>query len=301
MLEKVGQYNDLSPELRKIIEDKVLSFGKVVRFKFDIANENPDPEKKQGQWLWPFLWTLDPVTFNIIDKNETREGKQKVKKIGIVEEANNEKFPGEPSKFRRIRVPERNRGVMSFDLTTIEGQDDVAYLLIHPKLDGGMFSDDSKRKLITLIDEKAAATQQRAERTARKLAMDIAEEMSDKDVIAFADAMSGGNNVEWDSTQDVDVLRNKIEALAENNPEYFNDKVAGKSVEYQALIKQAMNKKIITFDPAEYKFIWEGNKQIISVLSPVGEKNEIEKFAEILQTGGIKMEETYKKIKSLVE
>lgn len=296
-----GAYNDLSPVLKTKLEKQIDSFGKAVRFKFDIANPDPDPEKKAvGTVIYPFLWTLDPIVFNIIDKDENRNEKSKSKKIGIVDDWTNNDKEGLSVKFRRIRVPSVNMGILTFDLTKTEDRENVCYLLLHPKLSGGEFKDEQKRSIITRIDEQSAAIEQRTVRTARKKAMDIAEEMSDKDVINFADAMSGGNNVEWDSTQSLDILRNKIESLAESNPEYFNDKIAGKNVEYQALIKQAMTKKIIAYNPAEYNVIWVGNNQIVATLSPASQKNEIEQLADIFQTGGVKMEETYKKIKSLV-
>jgi len=296
-----GILNDLSPELQKRLEAQIDSFGNVVRFKFDIANPDPDPEKKAtGAVIYPFLWTLDPVVFNIIDKEEKREGKGKSKKIGIVDEWTNNDKEGLSVKYRRIRVPSVNMGIQTYDLTKTEDRENVCYLLIHPKLSGGEFADATKRPIITRIDEQSAATEQRLLRTARKKAMDVAEEMSDKDIIDFCDAMSGGNNVEWDSSQDMGVLRNKVEALAEADPKYFNDKVEGKNVEYQALIKQAMNKKVISFNPAEHNFIWVGNNQVVASLSPASQKNEIEQLADIFQTGGAKMEETYKKVKSLV-
>lgn len=296
-----GIINDLSPALIKKLETQIENFGKSVRFKFDISNPDPDPEKKaQGARIYPFLWTLDPVQFNIIDKDEKREGKSKTKKIGIVDDWTNTEKEGLQVRYRRIRVPSVNFGILSFDLTKTEDIENVCYLLLHPKLSGGEFADPQKNQIITRIDEQGAATEQRALRTARKKAMDVAETMSDKEVIDFCDAMSGGNNIEWDSTQGLDILRNKVEALAEADPKYFNDKVEGKNVEYQALIKQAMNKKVISFNPAEHNFIWVGNSQVVATLSPASQKNEIEQLADIFQTGGAKMEETYKKVKALV-
>ena len=48
-LENFAHYNDLSPKLRQELEDKVASFGKSVRYKFDIAKPNPDPTKYNGE------------------------------------------------------------------------------------------------------------------------------------------------------------------------------------------------------------------------------------------------------------
>lgn len=297
MLEKVGLWNDLSEGLRKKLEDKIASYGKKVRFKFEISNRNPDPEQKQGAMIYPHLWTLDPVTFNILDPDEKRKDAQKIKKIGIVEETNEK---GEPNKFRRIRISEQERGIAIYDLSKIEDIESVMYLLIHPKLKQGLFADKDRRQVISLIDEQAVATEQRNQRIARKKATDIASEMSNQDIINFADAMSGGDKEKWESSQEIDILRNEVEMLAETSPEFFNDLVAGKKIEYQAIVKQAMNKGIISFDPGEYKFSWTSNNQTIAILQPIGNKNEIEKLAEFFQTGGEKTEMIFKKIKALI-
>ncbi|MDB5282689.1 MAG: hypothetical protein JWO06_1764, partial [Bacteroidota bacterium] len=89
MLQQAGRYNDLSPKLVEKINDRLDSFGKKVRYKFEISNEDPHPDNK-GKRIFPFLWTLDPITFTIIDNDEDvtikgRENKQKLKRIGIVE------------------------------------------------------------------------------------------------------------------------------------------------------------------------------------------------------------------------
>ena len=41
LLQQTAHYNDLSPQLRKELEEKIASFGKQVRYKFDISNPNP--------------------------------------------------------------------------------------------------------------------------------------------------------------------------------------------------------------------------------------------------------------------
>lgn len=296
MLQQAGRYNDLSPKLIEKINNKLDSLGRKVRYKFNISNEDPHPDNK-GQRIFPFLWTLDPVTFNIIDNDEDRKDKQKLKRIGIVESL---KENGEPDRFRRIRISERDKGVLVLDMGKTEDREDAFYLELHPKLSGGSFVDKNVMSRIERIDEGALATEQRKIRKDKIKASDVAVNMSDKEIVEFADAMSGGNNVEWDSTQDIGVLRNKVEELAENSPVYFNDLVESKNIEYQAIIKQAMNKGIISFDPADYSFKWTTNNQPIAVLQPAGEKNEVQKLAELFQAGGTKQEALYEKIKNIV-
>lgn len=289
-LEQIAHYNNLSPKLREQLTEKLYSFGKRVRYKFDISKPNPDPLKYNGSIVYPYSYTLDPCVFDILDPYEEK-GKPKSKKIAIVD-GSDEK--GMPNRFKKIKITALDRGVLDLELK--EGSDDwymAMYLELHPKLSNGDFLDSNKTPVFSRIDERRAAENAKIERSARLKALNVAGEMSDKAVLNFADAML------WDSTEDILIIRNKVEELADTNPEFFNDLVAGKTIEYRSTIKQAITKKVIEFDPGEYKFIWAGNKQTITVLSPAGSKTEIEKLADYLQTGGDKADSVYKKIKEL--
>jgi hypothetical protein len=293
MLQKHAHYNDLSPELRKQLEEKVKAFGETVRFKFNISRENPDPEKYNGPILWPSMYVLDPKVFRITDKLEKRPGASNSKEVGLV---NKLKDDGKPESFHSIRVFGRNRGVLVFKPQ--ENVDDfnyVMYLLMHPKLSGGIFQNKNMQPIIELIDEKKEAEAQRERRSHRAKALAVATNMKDEEVKQFADAML------WDSNIDPDALRNQVETLAEEDPKMFNDLIGSKNLEYQALIKQAMDKQVIAYNPAEFKYMWFGNQQVFATLSPVGNKNEVEKLSEWLQTGGKNADEVFGKIKSLVK
>ena len=291
-LEQIAHYNNLSTKLREELVEKLQSLGKRVRYKFDIGNPNPDPQKYNGSMVFPNLYTLDPCIFDILDPYEEK-GKPKSKKIALVS-GTDEK--GIPNKFGRIRVRAAEAGILDLDLTEGgEGWYTAMYLELHPKLLNGKFADTSKHPVVSRIDEVQSASNAKKERTARLKALNVAQDMTDKDVFNFADAML------WDSSEDILILRNKVEELADTNPEFFNDLVSGKTIEYKAAIKKAMNKKVIEFDPAEYKFLWCGNKQTIAMLSPAGDRNEVEKFSEFLQTGGEKADTIYKKIKDLIK
>jgi hypothetical protein len=289
MLEQVAHWNDFSPELRKKIEKELESYGRFVRFKFDIGKTNPDVTKYNGPEVWPFLYTLDPVTYNVTDKDEKRENKSKLKKVGIVSGVDEK---GLPNQFKRVRLKEGQRGQIQFDTEKPEDVEVVVYLMLHPKNNGGLFQNPEQRPVFARVDEAKYATEKRTERTAKIKAQNAAMEMSEKDVRDFADAMM------WVSTDELSVLRNRVEELAENSPVFFNELVEGKNVEYQAAVKKAMDKKIISFDPAEYKYIWCANQQPIVVLTPVADKNEVQRMAEWLMTGG---EPAYKKLKELLK
>jgi hypothetical protein len=293
-LENFAHFNDLSPKLRLELEQKVESFGRRVRYKFDIAKPNPDPEKYNGAFVYPNMYTLDPTKFTLQDIYEDRVDKSKTKNIGLVDDVflND---TGVPERFKKVKIGGSDKAVLTLNLE--DNRDDfymAMYLEMHPKNKDGKFASKTLHHVFSRIDENAAAKEARTERSERLKALNVAQGMSDSELIDFADAM------QWDSALDIEVLRNMTEELADTNPMYFNDFVQGKTIEYQSMIKQAINKGLISFDNSEYKFVWAGNQQTIAVLSPTGQKSNIEKMSEWMQTSGNKGDDFYKKIKALV-
>lgn len=288
-LEPVAHYNNLSAKLREEIEAKIKGFGKSVRYKFEISKPNPDPAKYNGDTVWPNRYTLDPAVWDVTDPYEVA-GKSKSKKIGIIEAVDEN---GKPNRFRKIRVMAPQKGVLILDLENQEDYYTAFALELHPKLIGGKFEDKNAYRVVTRIDENAEAETKRKERTARKKALDAAESMEDADIVNFADAMM------WDSGEPANILRNKVEELAETDPEFFNDLIEKKEIQVRALVKQALDKRIITHDPVENKFMWASNMQLITALPVSLTANHVQQFAEWLVVGGTKAEEVHKKIKEL--
>lgn len=293
MLAQVAHINDLSPVLRKKLEERIESYGKAVTYRFDISHQNPDPEKYNGKIIWPSRYTLDPIVFDIMDQEEARDNKPKLKRIGMVDKTDEK---GIPTSFKRIRVLGQWEGEFKVDLETPEGINDAMYLELHPKVGNGLFPDKKRVPVALRVDLKKDASQNRERRNEKRQAMKIAEGLSNQEVRDFAAAMT------WDEHEDINILRDKIEALAEETPVLFNDLVKDKRMEYQATIKRALDAQIIGFDPVEQRFLWSSNQQVITVLGfSNGERNEVERFADFLMTSGKKGDEVYKKIQSLLK
>lgn len=287
LLEPIGDFNNLSEQLRKELTEKVKSFGKRVRYKFNISNPNPDPSKYNGDVIWPNVYSLDPTVFTIKDYDG------KVKKVALVEQEIQNDRGGKEYRFRKVKVKAGARGILELNLE--DNQDDVytsMLLELHPKLTGGKFLDKQKQQVFSRVDEKAAATEQRSQRSIRKLAMDTAEKMSDEEVVEFADGMT------WDSTEELSVLRNKIEDLAEHSPELFNDKVNDKKIKYQAAIKRALDRKIWQYDPIGGKLTWESTGQVIIVI-PSNDGIPYDGLATWFMTAGGNADKAYNKLISL--
>lgn len=293
MLQKVGIYNDLSKGLLEKLQKRIDGFGSTVRYRFDIERENPDRTFYNGKTIFPQTYTLDPTTFKITDKDDAT-GKPKSVSVAIVKSYEQNDKGGLDIRLGKVRVRASQRGMLRLELDKDEDKEMAMLIELHPKLSGGDFSNPTMHQVITRVDEQAEATIRTDERKLRLKAMRVAEGMSKKELVDFCDAM------QWDSSQKETVLRDLVEDLAENEPQFFNDLVESKDLEYRAAIKQALNKGVIGFDPGEYKIFWGGNKMTITVLTPSGEKSEVEKFADWLISGGEKSDEIFKKIKSLI-
>lgn len=303
MLEQEGIYNDLSQKLRDKLEARINSFGKIVRYKFNLARPNPDPTKYNGAIIYPSQYNLHPVQWKITDNDETEErvkaGKQKVKNIGVIEKAERDERGNMQYRFIGLRVTDIDKGVKIFDMEKEEDRTMVAALELQPKNGNGLFPNPQMIAMFSRVDEGQLAIDERAERSARKKATDAAELMSDFEIVEFADAMATD---EWNSTQDIIFLRNKTEKLAETTPILFNDLIKSEKIKIRAAIKRAINNGILNHNPSEGSISWTStNQQIIALGIGTGEKTDIERFAEWILESGQKGDAAYKKLKSLNE
>lgn len=299
MLEQEGIYNDLSPKLREALEKRIESFGNRVRYKFNLERDNPDPQKYNGAVIYPSLYNLHPVQWKITDTDESRANKQRLKTIGVIKSSEQNDKGKIEYRFEKVQIKDTEKGLKEFDLTDPVQADIVASLELHPKLDGGLFQNQQMVPVFSRIDENKKALEERKERSERKKAMDIAEEMTDADIIEFADGMATD---EWNSSQNPLVLRNKVEKLAETHPFMFNDKVKSKKMEVQATIKRAIDSRILAYNPAEGSIAWASTmQQIVALGMNVGTKTDVERFADWILEAGKKGDDAYKKLKSLVK
>lgn len=294
MLTQVGDFNDLSSALLKKLQERVSSFGKVIKYRFDIEQENPDKTFYNGKTIFPNIYTLDPTVFNITDEEEKRDGKSKFKKVALIKSHEPNGTGGYATQFLKIRIPAAARGILRLQLDTPEAIAMCMLVELHPKLKGGLFADPNRVQVVNRIDDVIEAQQQSQERAEKRKAQNAVSDMDTEALIQFADAFG------FDSSQDPIILRNLAEEQAEIEPATLNNLIANKTYEIRAVVKQAIDREIITYNPAELKFSWTGNKQTIAIVSPAGEESEIVKFSEILYIGGTKMDEAYKKIKQLV-
>lgn len=289
----VFNFNDFSDELRNKLEERVRSFGKTVRYRFSIINTVLDPTTKQEERIWPSVYTLDPTKFTMTDPYEKRANVSKTKTVALIDSVTND---GKAERFQKVRVTEPMRGDLVLYLEERpEDFQKAMFLELHPKNKNGMFPDKSKHQVFHRVDEMALATEQRGIRSARKLAMDTAEKMSDAEIVDFADAML------WDSGLDVNILRNMAEDLSEHDPNFFNDIIADKKTKYLTTIKKCLDNKYISYDPADGKLSFTQTGQPIVTLGSNAADGGWGRYAEWFLTAGSKADAVYKKLDGMLK
>lgn len=288
MLEAQGKYNHLSEKLRADIQKAADRAGRYVKYRFAIARKNPDGERKTGgEYLYPLLYTLTPVTFDIVDPYDKQR-----KKIALVIETNEKDATSD--KFDRIEIKEGWQGVYTLDMNNPNDRDKFAYIELHPKLENGMLRDLQIAPIVSKVDEKQRAETAMRERNVKVDAMFAASNMNPEEVKDFAAAMG------WDEATDIVILKEEICSLAERDPKFFIDFVNDKALEYKAVIKRALDNRIINWIPVENKFVWASNKQAIAVLERMEGGKELERMSEWLlvsKNGG----EIYNKIRGMLK
>lgn len=300
MLSKSGaEVNDLSPELRKIINEAVAKQGKFVIFKFKISKPNPeynfigsaaaidseiDMSKQGPKVLWPAWWDLQPVTYRIIDPGDKRR-----KKIGIVTQEDEE---GNPIGFKRCSLREIDMGRIKLDMDNPDDVEMFMYLFMHPLLTGGMFKDKTQADLIEIVNEIADAKSRGKRRSVKADAMYVANNMTEKEMLDYACAKG------WDEDQDAEILQDLIGSDAENDPDKFKEFMESGNFNYRAEITRAEKSGVVHWLPMENKYTWS-NGQVIVAFGKIDDMDRLKEFSEWLISNK-HGDDIFKRIKTLL-
>jgi len=286
MLEAVKHVNQFSDQFRNELEAKIDKFGKQARYRFYIEHNDPEPGSK-GK-VFPGIWTLPRKTFRITDPYS-----KKMVVVGMVERLNDK---GEPEKYKKVQIEKRSNGLLVLNLDDFDEREKCAFLELHPYHKGTKFGEKG-RGLFVRIDELKNAQETRSKRKLKTDAMFVATNLKDYEVRDFASALG------WDETENLDVLRDKLESFAEGQPEQFTDEFNSATWSWRATIKRALDKQIILHHPAEDKVTFKQSGETIAILPRLENSTDPvnKRLAEFLMHGGDKGEKMYKRIESLVK
>lgn len=287
MLDAQGKFNQLSPQLRKEIEEKATKLGRYIKYRFAIGQMNPDGEEKaDGPIIYPIIYQVTPVTFQVRDPHD-----DKMKLVGLPIEL--KELGAREDSFKRLNIKSSQRGLLTLDMNKADDRDYFAWLELHPKLENGRFRDPELPGLITLIDDVLDAKRNLADRKLRIDVLFVAQNFTAKEDRDFAAAMG------WFEHENPSVLKEKIMELADTNPVFFRDFVDNKQLQYRATLQRAFDGKIIVYSPVESKVTWAAGRQTIAVLERVEDGNLLDRLSDWVLTSKNGLD-VYKKIQSML-
>lgn len=157
----------------------------------------------------------------------------------------------------------------------MQDQEKYMFLMLCNLRKGNEFRDSRYAAKIEYIDVPSESKQSRKRRSLLRSALDIAENLSMKEIKDVVSALN------MNESQEEVLLRDIVEAYAETNPELFIKSYQNPSFLQSAVVKRASDAGIIYWDQRSSKVRWsDANQTTLATLEPEAAKNWVRSFSE---------------------
>jgi hypothetical protein len=255
-------------KINTVRKDKVPKLGakESAQYVLLTGGMQPDPaQAKDTPWIYPTSQRI-PLEDDIMVDGEHH-------KIMVVETYN--KDSANPKKF--IVAGLANNGMFSLHGSQPSEVEIYEFL----ELCNANASNPNRNPAVTpifrRIDKVKDAKQATASIDALTEALVFTKSMTEEDMRQFAASMG------WNENVDMGILESQVKTFAKSEPEKFLRLIMDEGVRVQAILKKAIDKELITWDAAQYKFHW-ANGNIIATLDRVAGKSNLQLMAEWVLT-----------------
>jgi hypothetical protein len=169
-----------------------------------------------------------------------------------------------------------------------------SYLMLSNYRKNNENRNGDQEAIYELIDTKAQAAKKREDRSKRLEALQFAANMTGEEVVETIASMGLNEN------QDIQVLRDRLEAFAEEDPESFLKIVSNKNKAMKANVKKALDQGVLVFDRPQNAFKWAVNEEIITTVPRSTGTGHLDGFVGFL-LGSKKGEKVYDEIVKLLK
>lgn len=248
-MKKSKFYNDVSPEL---LAKTKLKKDEIVVYRVSGIGPNPmDPTKlaipaSKNVPVTDQIW--DPVKEEFVD----------IALVKSVDAASGE------HKFHEVYFWGNQGGILMLRGGSAADQEIHSYLTLCNYNGSNPNRDQNKEIVFELVDESTTAEKDRKTRNQKREALNIAAELSPDDVKIYVAALGA------DDTRKIEVLRNELEILADNDPQGFLDLVGNKQSTMKAVINRALSKGTIVFNVEQSRYEWPNKEAILTVSRTTG-------------------------------
>lgn len=250
-MKKTELYNNLPKEL---IDKTKLRPGETVSYKLVGIGANPmDPSRM----AIPSLKNVPSVDQIWDSATETYVDIAPVRSVD----------PDGKHNFHSIYFYGSSGGIMVLHGGRAVDQEIHSYLSLCNYNKSNQGRDTSKEAIFELVDETVKSETERRSRNIKREALNAAADLNPEDVRDYIASMG------LDDTGKIDVLRNKLEEMADKTPQQFMELINNKQAIMKASVNRAISKGVILFNAEQSRFMWPNGEVILTVSRTTGGNN----------------------------
>jgi hypothetical protein len=250
-MKKTDLYNNLPKEL---IDKTKLRPGEIVSYKLVGIGANPmDPSRM----AIPSLRNVPSIDQIWEPSTETYVDIAPVKSVD----------PSGKHIFHKIYFYGVSGGILVLHGGRAVDQEIHSYLSLCNYNKSNQGRDTSKEAIFELVDEAVKSETERRSRNIKREALNAAADLNPEDVRDYIASMG------LDDTGKIDVLRNKLEEMADKTPQQFMELINNKQAIMKASVNRAISKGVILFNAEQSRFMWPNGEVILTVSRTTGGNN----------------------------
>jgi len=245
--------------------------GGYVKFRMLNGTKNPNPDAIKGKNDIRYPYVQLPLRAKIKDPEtsypveighvlEVEASGKAVKRHGVLE------------------VPQENRGFFVIHENIIEEIEKLPAILLMNECADNPFRDESVTPLYEIVDEVANAKLRTSKRNLKNDMMEYIALMDQEERRELYAAMGG------DYDADPFVIEDALQESCEADPEKFKALVYNKEKSIRAIVKRALDKNVITYNPQTCQYSFTKSKENIFTHERKEGVEPIQLFAQFINS-----------------
>lgn len=264
---KDNNVNQIGSTAIGYLKNYPLERGKTIKFRLLRKKVNPDPQKREGAFLYPNISLRTQYWIN-----DKENGPVEVAAIHSINRDNS-------FRIKKYSVDgSNNQGIFTLYGDNVEDQKIFPYLMLSPENRYSPFYNTGEEALYEIIDEIGEAKKSVNRVGVLLKCLQAISHMELEELRLYNTAFGG-------STYDAkEVMMNRLNELATKDPIDFFKVVDEPIIKIKALIKQATELNVIQYEAQQHKYLWVVSQETIATLDRIAGNEPIDLFAEWLHT-----------------
>lgn len=266
--------NNISDEIKQYLEDRQLKPGEEAKYRLLNGTKNTDKERRDGEILYPSSVGI-PLTDKIYDPGANK-GKGGLVTIGVIREVDRDGNV----QFKKLYVtPRKNEGTFSLRGNVVADLEMYEVIELLSKNKSNKFRAEGSDELFERVDEGLEAQARSRRRNILRDSLNAIQKWT------YEEARIIGAAYNIPSTLPHDVIKDRLETIAEKDPVSFYKTIDNEETKVKAIISLAKEKGILSYNGHEHKWIMTGSGETLAILTRSEGVSETDQFAQVLLNG----------------